>query len=99
LHEELQLFQEAGLTPLYILQSATINGARYFSQEKLSANLAVGMEADMVVLDRNPLDDISATLSIYAVVNNGQLFSRKDLDRFLLDAKRRKVELDAPRRK
>jgi len=57
------------------------------------------MEADMVVLDRNPLDDISATLSIHAVVNNGQLFSRKDLDRFLLDAMRRKVELDAARRK
>jgi predicted amidohydrolase YtcJ len=58
-------------------------------QEQCRGRLAAGQVADIVVLDANPLVDISNTRRIHAVVARGQLFTRSDLDRMLDDARRR----------
>ena len=58
---EMQLMQRAGLTPLQVLRSATVNGARTMGHEDLGT-VAPGQLADLVVLDADPLED-SANLS------------------------------------
>ena len=98
LHQELELFQQAGLTPLQILQSATINGAKFMNRLESTATIDVGKEADIVILNSNPLLTIEATQDIFAVVNNGQYFNRADLDLLLEQAKQTKVHLDNQRK-
>ncbi|MDQ6786302.1 MAG: amidohydrolase family protein [Acidobacteriota bacterium] len=85
LHEELQLFVKAGLTPMQALQSATINPAKYLNMQDELGTIEKGKLADLVLLDANPLEDISNTKKINAVVMNGRLLDRKTLDKMLAD--------------
>lgn len=97
LHEELTLFQEAGLTPLQILQTATVNGAKFMGRLNSIGTIEEGKEADIVILNSNPLTDIKSTQDIYAVINNGQYFNREDLNLMLEQAKEKKIQLDKQR--
>lgn len=97
LHEELVLFQEAGLTPLQILQTATMNGAKFMGKLNSLATIEEGKEADMVILNSNPLTDIKSTQDIFGVINNGEYFNRKDLNLMLEQAKEKKIQLDKQR--
>jgi imidazolonepropionase-like amidohydrolase len=83
LHEELRLFVEAGFTPLESLQTATIQPARFLGMEDRLGTVEPGKLADLLLLDENPLLDIGNTRTIWAVVANGRLFSRADLDEML----------------
>lgn len=87
LHDELSLFVQAGLPPLAALQTATINPARYLGKEKEIGTVTQGKLADLVLLDANPLIDISNTKKINAVVMNGKLLTRMDLNKLLQQAK------------
>ncbi|WP_339816167.1 amidohydrolase family protein [uncultured Imperialibacter sp.] len=98
LHEELVLFQEAGLEPLAILQTATVNGAKFFNEQDNLGSIAPGMQADLVILNSNPLEDISATQDIFAVVNDGEYLSREKLDELLRQAQVIKDKLDKQRK-
>jgi hypothetical protein len=89
LHDELSLMVEAGLSPLAALQTATINPAKFLHREKELGTVEKGKLADLVLLDDNPLDNINNTRKISAVIVNGILFQRSDLDNMLL-----KVEND-----
>lgn len=84
LHRELQLFVRAGLTPLQALQTATINPAIFFGKTAEWGTVAPGKAADLVVLARNPLEDIANTRSITAVVTDGRFYSSRELDRMRL---------------
>ena len=97
LHEELVLFQEAGLTPLQILQSATINGAKLMGTLNTMATVEPNKQADLILLNSNPLENIKATQDIYAVINDGEYFDRAELDSLLQEAKDRKIQLDKER--
>ncbi len=83
LHEELQRFVAAGFTPLEALQTATINPAKFFAIEEHNGTIERGKYADVVLLDANPLADISNTQKIAAVVFNGRYFSRAELAKLL----------------
>jgi imidazolonepropionase-like amidohydrolase len=85
LHDELTLFVKAGLTPLEALQTATINPAKFLGKEKELGTIESGKLADFVLLDANPLLDISNTRKINAVVANGRYLSREVLDKMLSD--------------
>ncbi|MEO6252791.1 MAG: amidohydrolase family protein [Ferruginibacter sp.] len=87
LHDELSVFVQAGLSPLAALQTATINPAKYVGKEKEIGTVSQGKLADLVLLDANPLTDIANTKKINAVVANGKLLTRKDLDVLLQLAK------------
>jgi imidazolonepropionase-like amidohydrolase len=87
LHEELKLLQSQGYTPLEALQSATRDAAHFLGREADSGTIAVGVLADLVLLDRNPLDDIANTSTIHAVIREGVFLDRASLDRLLLQAK------------
>jgi imidazolonepropionase-like amidohydrolase len=84
LHVELERLVEAGLTPLGALQAATLNPARVLQMTETSGTIESGKLADMVLLDANPLENIRNTRSIRAVIADGRLYRRADLDRLLV---------------
>jgi imidazolonepropionase-like amidohydrolase len=83
LHQELEFFVKAGFTPLEALQTATINPAKFLERTSDLGTVEKGKLADLVLLDANPLDDISNTQKISSVVLDGRYFSRADLDGIL----------------
>src|SRR5262249_40755292 len=76
LFREVQLMKEAGLTPLQILQCATANAAPLFGGETGAhiGNLQNGYFADLVILNSNPMDDITHASDVDAVVKNGVVY-------------------------
>ena len=75
---EFELMREAGLTPREILATATAGGARLMGRDDLG-RLHEGMQADLVVLNRNPLDDVTNTTSIHRVVKKGRVYASDSL--------------------
>lgn len=72
LHTELELLVDGGLTPLEALHAATVQPARFFGLEDEMGQVAVGMRADLVLLDGDPLDDIRNTRRIAGVLARGR---------------------------
>jgi imidazolonepropionase-like amidohydrolase len=87
LHRELQLLTDAGMTPLQALQAATVNAAKFLERQGETGTIAKGAEADLVLLDANPLENISNTMKIFAVVRGGVYLDRAALDGLLLEAR------------
>ncbi len=83
LHDELALLVEVGFSPMEALQAATLDAARYLDASDSLGTVAVGNLADLLLLDANPLEDIHNTTKISAVVLNGRLLDRSDLDALL----------------
>lgn len=79
LHQELALLHQAGLPNEAVLASATRNAALALGQSHETGTLETGKRADLVVIDKNPLDDLRHLRSIRLVVANGKLFHPKDL--------------------
>ncbi len=71
------------MTPLKALESATLRPAQFFGIENIQGSIAKGMKADLVLLDADPLDDIRNTQKISAVMRNGFLHTRDELDKIL----------------
>lgn len=69
-HMEMQMMADAGLTPMQILMSATRNAAEYMGLKDLGT-LSSGHWADFLILDANPLTDISNTRTLSAVYIGG----------------------------
>ena len=80
LHSELELLVRAGLSPLEALEAATINPAEFFGLDAEMGTIETGRVADLVLLTANPLDDITNTRAIEAVVTKGQLLDRTALN-------------------
>jgi hypothetical protein len=86
-HDELAAMVHGGMPPLTALQTATINPARYFGIQETAGSVASGRRADLVLLDANPLTDITNVGRIRAVVVGGRLLDRAELDKTLNDVK------------
>ncbi len=82
IHQELQEFTDAGLSNLSALQSATIVSARFSKVENDYGSVEVGKMADLVILDRNPLDDIAHTQSISGLIFDGNYYDKNTLDSY-----------------
>ncbi len=70
-HWELELMVQAGLTPMQVIQSASKNAAEHLGVLKDFGTLERGKYADLIVLNKNPLDDIRNTRAIHAVYIGG----------------------------
>ncbi|MEQ8713921.1 MAG: amidohydrolase family protein [Cyclobacteriaceae bacterium] len=76
LHEEMQLFEMGGMGQLDIIQMATLNAAKMMNAQDSLGSIEVGKIANMVLLDKNPLEKISNTLSIKSVIKRGLIQER-----------------------
>jgi hypothetical protein len=84
LHEELRLFVDSvGMSPIEALARATIEPAEWLRLGDSVGTIEAGKVADLVLLDANPLQDITNTRRIAAVVLRGRLLQRRDLDALL----------------
>ncbi|MBI9048748.1 MAG: amidohydrolase family protein [Anaerolineaceae bacterium] len=84
LHEELyKLVTLYGRTPYEALKSATVNPAKYIGLEEEKGMLRKGFDADLVILDENPLANIRNTNKIQAVMQGTRYYDRKQLDAIL----------------
>ena len=80
LYLEIEAYNKyAGLTPLEALQTATIVPARVMGMENETGSLEVGKQADIAILDKNPLDDITHLRTVTAVITNGQYYKSDGL--------------------
>ncbi len=86
LQYELQLLAQAGLTPIQVIQAATINAARALKKEEDLGSVETGKLADLVILSASPLVDIRNTSKIDGVMIGGRLLDRKALDAMLAQA-------------
>ncbi len=73
-HWELWMLHQGGMTNLEALRAATLNGAEYLGMGNNVGSLKVGKLADLIVLDKNPLDDILNTNSVSQTMVNGRLY-------------------------
>jgi imidazolonepropionase-like amidohydrolase len=84
LHRELRVMREAGLTPYQVLVSGTTNVAEYvrrnLRQEARFGTVAVGQDADLVLLEANPLESIDHLTQRAGVMVRGTWVSRADID-------------------
>ena len=96
-HWELWMLQQGGMSNLQALKCATINGAKYLGMDKEIGSLAPGKLADLIVLDKNPLDDIRNSESIRYVMVNGRLHESETLNEIgNYDRKRSKFWFEQP---
>jgi len=76
---ELELWVQAGIPPAVALQAATSNAARLLRADKRFGTVRVGNDADLLVVDGNPVEEISATERISLVVFKGERIDRTEL--------------------
>ena len=79
-HWELWSLQQGGLSNLEALKIATINGANYIGAGKDIGSLKVGKMADLLVLDKNPLEDIQNSNSLIFTMANGRLYDSNTMN-------------------
>ena len=85
LHQEFRELAAGGLNPLQVLQATTLNGARFLGRGSTMGRVAEGHNADLVLLDANPLQDVAHLSRIHAVFLKGRHLDRAALDRMLSD--------------
>ncbi len=86
-HEEMQIWQEAGIPPADVLRSATYVPAQFMGLGDRLGSISPGKTASMVMVRGNPLEDIRNAQEIEAVFLRGEYFSLSDLDQLLSEAK------------
>ncbi|WP_258105837.1 amidohydrolase family protein [Marinoscillum sp. MHG1-6] len=86
LHKEFEILVEGGFSPLEVLQLSTIKAAEFLERSDIGV-ITKGANADLVILNSNPLLNISNTSSIDGVILKGKYLNRLVLDEMLVDAK------------
>ena len=80
IHRELKVMSEAGMTPYEILVTGTKNVGEYFSHKDNFGTIEVGQRADLILVDNNPLEDISNLKKHSGVMVAGRWLSRSFID-------------------
>jgi imidazolonepropionase-like amidohydrolase len=83
IHREIKAIRDAGLSNYAALQSATINPAEFFGSTKTTGTIAKGKRADLVLLNANPLDDVSNTENRAGVMLRGKWYTQDEMNKWL----------------
>jgi Tol biopolymer transport system component len=79
-HWEMWMLASGGMTPLEVLKCATVNGSKIVGRPDDLGTIEPGKLADLVIFDKNPLDDIHNTNTIHWVMKNGEVFEGDTLN-------------------
>lgn len=79
-HWELWMLSQGGMTHHEALKSATLNGAWYLGMDHQIGSLEKGKLADLIVLDKNPLEDITNSNTVIQTMVNGRLFDAETMN-------------------
>jgi len=74
LHRELELYVKAGFTPMEAIQAATLVPARALRMESEVGTVEKGKRADLIILDANPLENISNIRTVRTVIAGGRAY-------------------------
>jgi len=74
LPRELELYVQAGLTPMQAIQTATITAAQVMNMDKTMGSIKTGKQADLLILDANPLTEIRNVRKVFMVIKEGQQY-------------------------
>lgn len=88
-HWEIWMFAQGGMSAHEALRSATLNGARYVGLDQDIGSLKAGKLADLLILDRDPLQDIRNSDSISRVMLNGRLYDAESMNQLYPERKAR----------
>jgi len=78
-YEEMLLWAKAGISNYQILRSATIVPAQFFGQEKKWGSIEVGKDADVIILEKNPLENILNIGTVETTICNGKVYRKKEI--------------------
>ena len=79
LHRELRELVDVGLTPFEALRTSTTNPFEYLGEADRAGTIEVGKRSDLLLLDANPLEDVSAASKIAGVLIRGRWIGRKEI--------------------
>jgi imidazolonepropionase-like amidohydrolase len=79
LHEEMMMLGEVGVPPMKVIQSATGWAMDAWGKGKEAGTLEAGKRADILILNRNPLEDLRATMDIFRIIQGGAVVDREGL--------------------
>jgi len=79
LHHELELYVQAGIPPNQVLKIATFNAAKCSKVQNVYGSVKVGRPADFIIINGNPVKDISDVRKVELVIKNNLLFQPKEL--------------------
>jgi imidazolonepropionase-like amidohydrolase len=83
LHREIKAIRDAGLSNFAALQAATVNPALFFQAADKTGTVEKGKQADLVLLNANPLDDISNTEKRAGVMRMGKWYTQDEMNKWL----------------
>ena len=83
------MLAEGGLKPMEVLRSATLTGSKYLGLDKEIGSLEKGKLADLIVLDKNPLEEIRNTESVRYTMVNGRLYDSETMDGLRPESRKR----------
>jgi imidazolonepropionase-like amidohydrolase len=79
LYREIELYSQAGFTPLEAVQAATLVPARVMGLDKEVGTVEAGKRADIIILGANPLDDIHNIRTVEYVITGGRMYKCSEL--------------------
>ena len=96
LHQELREFVAVGLTPFEALRASTTVPYEYLGEAKQAGTIEVGKRSDLLLVDANPLENISATSRIAGIMMRGRWIAKEEIDRRMREIARRSANASAP---
>ncbi len=83
IHHEIDGMSGAGMSPLQIIQSGTINPAKYFDMDDVFGEVKTGLEADLILVNGNPLENLNALQDLAGVFRQGKWLSKSEIEKRL----------------
>ncbi len=79
-HWEMWMLAQGGMTPMQALRAATASGAAYLGMDRRLGSIEVGKLADLIVLEKNPLEDIRNSRTVLYTMVNGRVYDAATMD-------------------
>jgi len=79
MHDEMLFWSELGIDNYTILKSATLIPAQFFNEQDKWGSIEVNKDADLIILDKNPLENIKNLSTIETIIKQGNIYNQKEL--------------------